>query len=185
MLNHGGGILVQRDSLKGDITASTALANSIQACIKGIDVAQPCDHTDPGIYKVGDTVWVKILHGCCSTQFKKGMVTVHILFSSRECHTILETSAHGRSASLKNDDRDESSKRVKCTAVFQCRARRFISRTRWNIVETTRIMPRMTKAKWTQLDKKWPNPIHLYAEAHNEGDFISVPSTWSGDQGGE
>ena len=58
---------------KDDIIVSTAPTNSVhmyQARIKGIDVA-PSEHTDPGIYKVRDAMWVKIPYGRCSTRFKK------------------------------------------------------------------------------------------------------------------
>ena len=55
---------------KDGTTALTAPANSIhlyQTHIKNIDVALPHEHTDPVIYKVGDTVWVKTQHGQYST----------------------------------------------------------------------------------------------------------------------
>lgn len=44
---------------KDDTTALSVSANSIynhQACIKGIDVTSPFEHTDPGIYRLEDAV---------------------------------------------------------------------------------------------------------------------------------
>ena len=96
-------------SLKDDITASTAPANAVhmyQACIKIIDVALSCEHTNPWIYKVGDAVWVKSLHGGCSTQFKKGMVTgvdsPHSVLANRALH-LRDLCSWERSTSLEDD----------------------------------------------------------------------------------
>ena len=55
---------------KDDAIALSASANSIynyQACIKSIDIAPPLEHSDPGIYRLEDVVWVKTPHGWCST----------------------------------------------------------------------------------------------------------------------
>ena len=62
---------------KDDVSASTAPANVIYsylARIKGIDVILPPDDVGPSSYKVGDSVWVKIPHGRCTTQFGKGTI---------------------------------------------------------------------------------------------------------------
>ena len=51
---------------KDDVSASTAPANviySYPACIKSIDVILLPDDAGPSSYKVGDSVWVKILYG--------------------------------------------------------------------------------------------------------------------------
>ena len=63
---------------KDDVSASTAPANVIYsylARIKSIDVILPPGDAGPSSYKVGDSVWVKILHGKCTTQFGKGKMT--------------------------------------------------------------------------------------------------------------
>ena len=63
---------------KDDASASTAPANviySYPARIKGIDVILPPEDAGPSSYKVGDSVWVKIPHGQCTTQFGKGTIT--------------------------------------------------------------------------------------------------------------
>ena len=62
---------------KDDASASTAPANviySYPARIKGIDVISPLEDTGPSSYKVRDSVWVKIPHGRCTTQFGKGAI---------------------------------------------------------------------------------------------------------------
>ena len=64
---------------KDDASASTAPANviySYRARIKGIDIILPPEDAGPSSYKVGDSVWVKIPHGRCTTQFGKGAITV-------------------------------------------------------------------------------------------------------------
>ena len=63
---------------KDDVSASTIPANMIYsypAHIKGIDVILPLEDAGPSNYKVGDSVWVKIPHGRCTTQFGKGTIT--------------------------------------------------------------------------------------------------------------
>ena len=63
---------------KDDSSASTTPANviySFMARIKGIDVMSPPEDAGPSSYKVGDSVWVKIPHGQCTTQFVKGTIT--------------------------------------------------------------------------------------------------------------
>ena len=63
---------------KDDASASTAPANviySYPAHIKGIDVILPLEDAGPNSYKVGDSVWVKIPHERCTTQFGKGTIT--------------------------------------------------------------------------------------------------------------
>ena len=60
------------------------------------------EHTDPGIYKVRDS-FGKDPHVVCSTQFKKGLVTVVYILLSIEHHTISETSACNRSGSSEDD----------------------------------------------------------------------------------
>ena len=63
---------------KDNASASTTPANviySFPARIKGIDVILPPEDAGPNSYKVGDSVWVKILHGQCTTQFGKGTIT--------------------------------------------------------------------------------------------------------------
>ena len=60
------------------LTALTTPANAIynyRIWVKGIDTALLLGHIDSGPFNVGDAVWVKSLHGWCSTQFKKRMVT--------------------------------------------------------------------------------------------------------------
>ena len=63
---------------KDDASASTAPANiiySYTARIRGVDVTLPPEDARPSSYEVGDSVWVKIPHGRCTTQFGKGTVT--------------------------------------------------------------------------------------------------------------
>ena len=63
---------------KDDASASTAPANvvySYPARIKGIDVILPPEDAGPSSYNVGDSVWVKIPHGRCTTQFGQGTIT--------------------------------------------------------------------------------------------------------------
>ena len=63
---------------KDDASASTAPANiiySYTAHIRGVDVTLPPEDAGPSSYKVGDSVWVKIPHGRCTTQFGKGTIT--------------------------------------------------------------------------------------------------------------
>ena len=63
---------------KDDVSASTAPANiiySYTARIRGVDVMLPPEDARPSSYKVGDSVWVKIPHGRCTTQFGKGTIT--------------------------------------------------------------------------------------------------------------
>ena len=63
---------------KDDASASTAPANVIYsylARIKGIDIILPLEDAGISSYKVGDSVWVKIPHGRCTTQFGKGTIT--------------------------------------------------------------------------------------------------------------
>ena len=63
---------------KDDASASTAPANiiySYTARIRGVDVTLPPEDAGPSRYKVGDSVWVKIPHGRCTTQFGKGTIT--------------------------------------------------------------------------------------------------------------
>lgn len=63
---------------KNDATAMIALANSLckyQICVKGVNVAPQLEDIDPRIYRVEDTVWIKVPHGRCTMQFKKGRVT--------------------------------------------------------------------------------------------------------------
>ena len=63
---------------KDDASASTAPANiiySYTACIRGVDVTLPPEDAGPSSYKVGDSVWVKIPQGRCTTQFGKGTIT--------------------------------------------------------------------------------------------------------------
>ena len=63
---------------KDDASVSTAPANMIYsytARIKGIDVMLPLEDAGPSSYKVRDSVWVKIPHGRCTTQFRKGTIT--------------------------------------------------------------------------------------------------------------
>ena len=63
---------------KDDASASTAPANiiySYTARIKGVDVMLPPEDAGPSSYKVGDSVWVKIPRGRCTTQFGKGTIT--------------------------------------------------------------------------------------------------------------
>ena len=72
---------------KDDAMASTAPANAIynyHIRVKGIDTVPLLGHVDSGPFNVGDAVWVKSPHGRCSTQFKKGMMTV--IFSA---HSVL------------------------------------------------------------------------------------------------
>ena len=95
-------------TLKDDTTASKAPTNSIQACIKGINVAPPCEHTDPGIYKVGDAVWVK------THVFN----VLHIPFSSMEHCIISDLHLQQRSALSKDDDSDKSSERESNALLF-------------------------------------------------------------------
>ena len=63
---------------KDDVSALTAPANVIYSYptrIQGIDVILPPKDAGPSSYKVGDSVWVKIPHGRCTTQFGKGTIT--------------------------------------------------------------------------------------------------------------
>ena len=63
---------------KDDASASTTPANviySYPARIKGIDVILPPEDAGPSSYKIGDSVWVKIPHRRCTTQFGKGTIT--------------------------------------------------------------------------------------------------------------
>ena len=63
---------------KDYMSASTAPANVIYsspAHIKSIDVILPPKDAGPSIYKVGDSVWVKIPHGRYTIQFGKGTIT--------------------------------------------------------------------------------------------------------------
>ena len=63
---------------KDNALASTVPGNMIYsytARIKGIDVMLPLEDAGPSSYKVGDSVWVKIPHGRCTTQFGKGTIT--------------------------------------------------------------------------------------------------------------
>ena len=63
---------------KDDASASTAPANviySYPARIKGIDFILPPEDAGSSSYKVGDSVWVKIPHRRCPTQFGKGTIT--------------------------------------------------------------------------------------------------------------
>ena len=73
----------------------------------------PCEHVDPGIYKVRDAVWVKTPYGRCSTQFKKGTVigvySPHSILVNRVPRHIRDIHPQQRSASLEDDDNDESS----------------------------------------------------------------------------
>ena len=62
---------------KDDASASTAPANiiySYTARIRGVDVTLPPEDARPSSYKVGDSVWVKIPHGRCMTEFGKGTI---------------------------------------------------------------------------------------------------------------
>ena len=64
---------------KDNVSASTAPANiiySYTARIRGVDVTLPPEDARPSSYEVGDSVWVKIPHGRCTTQFGKGTITV-------------------------------------------------------------------------------------------------------------
>ena len=57
---------------KDDATALTAPANAIynyRVWVKCIDTAPPLGHVDSGPFNVVNAVWVKSLHGWCSTQF--------------------------------------------------------------------------------------------------------------------
>ena len=47
---------------------------SYPARIKGVDVILPPEDAGHSSYKVGDSVWVKIPHGRCTTQFGKGTI---------------------------------------------------------------------------------------------------------------
>ena len=47
---------------------------SYTARIRGVDVTLPPEDAGPSSYKVGDSVWVKIPHGRCTTQFGKGAI---------------------------------------------------------------------------------------------------------------
>ena len=61
---------------KDDVSVSTAPANiiySYTARIKGV-VMLPLEDAGPSSYKVGDSVWVKIPCGQCTTQFGKGTI---------------------------------------------------------------------------------------------------------------
>ena len=63
---------------KDDALVSTAPANiiySYTARIRGVDVTLPPEDAGPSSYKVGGSVWVKIPHGRCTTQFGKGTTT--------------------------------------------------------------------------------------------------------------
>ena len=63
---------------KDDASASTAPANiiySYTARIRGVDVTLPPEDAGPSSYQVGDSVWVKIHQGRCTTQFGKGTIT--------------------------------------------------------------------------------------------------------------
>ena len=63
---------------KDDALASTTPANviySYMARIKSIDIMSPPEDAGPSSYKVGDSVWVKILHWRFTTQFGKGTIT--------------------------------------------------------------------------------------------------------------
>ena len=63
---------------KDDASASTAPANIIYsyiARIRGVDVTLPPEEAGPSSYEVGDSVWVKIPQGRCTTQFGKGTIT--------------------------------------------------------------------------------------------------------------
>ena len=63
---------------KDDASASTAPANiiySYTARIRDVDVTLPPEDAGPSSYEVGDSVWVKIPHGRCTTQFGKGTIT--------------------------------------------------------------------------------------------------------------
>ena len=63
---------------KDDASASTAPANiiySYTARIRGVDVTLPPEEAGPSSYEVGDSVWVKIPQGRCTTQFGKGTIT--------------------------------------------------------------------------------------------------------------
>ena len=63
---------------KDDASASTAPANiiySYTARIKCVDVMLPPEDAGSSSYKVGDSVWVKIPRGRCTTQFGKGTFT--------------------------------------------------------------------------------------------------------------
>ena len=79
---------------KDDASASTAPANIIYSYtprIKGIDVMLPPEDARPNSYKVGDSVWVKIPHGRCTTQFRKGTITGvysphSVLVDGKPCH---------------------------------------------------------------------------------------------------
>ena len=63
---------------KDDASASTAPANiiySYTARIRGVDVTLPLEDAGPISYKEGDSVWVKIPHARCTTQFGKETIT--------------------------------------------------------------------------------------------------------------
>ena len=63
---------------KDDASVSTAPANIIYSYttrIRGVDVTLPAEDAGPSSYKVGDSVWVKIPQGRCTTQFGKGTIT--------------------------------------------------------------------------------------------------------------
>ena len=56
---------------KDDASATTAPAN----IIRGADITLSPEDARTSSYKVGDSVWVKIPHGRCTTQFGKGTIT--------------------------------------------------------------------------------------------------------------
>ena len=79
-----------KDNVSASITPADVIY-SYPARIKGIDVIFPPKDAGPSSYKVGDSVWVKIPHGRCTTQFGKGtMMGVYsphsVLVDGTPCH---------------------------------------------------------------------------------------------------
>ena len=157
--------------LKDDATDSTASANSIhvyQTYIKGIDVAPPCEHKDPGTHKVGDVVCVKTLHH--QKEWSQESIA-HIPFSSMECHAESKTSAHDRN--LLHQKMMPVISHLRATQTCRC-------------FSVLMMMQRMREAKWARVEKRWANPISLYLcdreirEECRRQDNLSHQTKWAG-----
>ena len=77
VLGNGGSVLVQCDSQRRCVgfNHTSKVIYSYTARIKGIDVMLPPEDAGPSSDKVGDSVWVKIPQGRCTTQFGNGTIT--------------------------------------------------------------------------------------------------------------
>ena len=155
----------------------------VELVCKMCQVKHP-EHTDHGIYTVGDAVWVKTLHGWCSTQSKKwtvtGVYSPHLVLINETSHHIRDLCLGQRSASSEDDSSDKSSESDSNTLLFFSTG------------------PDNSYVKPEETDSEDDND-----DARNEGDQvgttreetgrshpftkatdISMSFMWSGDQGG-